>query len=201
MSRAHVVALAVLDMRQLTFATRILIGVRAPDYNAVHPNVVSVPTERVPPSLGMALADQAALGSPLATHAHAGTSEAGYSAKSIFCQKLGAATAVESGLLRISAAAKAVFDGEAPSPEAGDALESLRILNVAAYVSDFAVFPKKTPSYQHLSAVPVGEFLDRVVLRSSFVFAGREYRLGGLCILSTTTWLQKSLSKNRKVSK
>lgn len=194
MNPHYVVTLAVLDSAIITPQTSILVGVRTEECNIVHPNVISVPTGRVPQTLGCAMEAQAALGSPV-------TPEATYAAQSIMCQKLGVADEIERGHLRVAAATLDFFDGHAPSPTKDDTSESLRMLNVAACVADLSIFPSHTPCYRHISAISVGVFLDNAYHGAKFALGELTFPMCGLCIESTAEWLRRAIAVDGKETK
>ena len=186
----YAIALAILDEDELGPDTKILIGIRKPESNAVHPNVVSVPTQRIPASLFSAMSVR--IGLPLlASLGHAGENSITYAVQALASQKLGLATAFELGEIEFAAAARTTFKGVVPVLTEGDVEEPWTMILVEVHFNTH-IGITETESYKGMRWMGVTEFLKAVDDKDSFLLDGA-YPMGGLCIACVAKWLRKVL--------
>lgn len=186
---------------------RVLVCVRNEEINKTHPNVISVPTQRIPTSLAKhIIAAGAATGSSGSTTIYSGQtassqssnghSEIIYAVESLLAGKLGLADAVESGEFTFTARIAGNQIGTANYPEFhGTGLkdhEDLQMLNLLVQVEQGAdSFPERTLSYDHIKWVPIEKFLNMWAngkQPTDLGFSGEQsFRLciHGLCISSS----------------
>jgi hypothetical protein len=197
------VALVVLEngvaYPRLSSSTPILMVVRDPRTNDTHPNVVSVPTARMPTALLHALWPRARARSrfgwtrlanwePRESHRYRGNDPVIHVVRSIFAQKLGLADALESGTLTFEAGVVAATAGwshyDAARVPSAERLTMVTVL--VAVTSGAGEIPERTASYSKIRWVPLHQFMEAA--------AGKDpSRLGldpiklcihGLCIAS-----------------
>jgi hypothetical protein len=189
-SRAPVLSLTILDEDTLddgvlTSTSNVLVVARHPDTNHTHPDVVSVPTQRLP---GALLADVVASARSLgpgvdgATTLYAGgvvdsAENSGhhpviFATESLLARKLGLADALERGTFRFRAALRAVVAGTAvyDNFDGPDVYEPIDMLNVVVALPR-AVVPVHVPSYRLAAWATVGSFVAGVDARDPSLIA------------------------------
>ena len=218
-SSAPVIALTILDQATLdrgrtSDTTKILIAVRDPRTNATHPNVVSVPTQRIPPGLYREiLGEMPAAGELLSGHTYKASmvdngSTNGhhpiiYAVESLLSSKLGVAEHLESEelsfqtMLRLVRAGKSYHLNDSTSEQ----VHYILMANIITLVlKGTALFPSKTASYSQLSWVEVGKFISMVEQKNPEVLGtglnAIEYCVHGLCISTTYELLSETLGKD-----
>ena len=186
----------------------VLSCVRDRSVNLTHPDVVSVPTQRIPISIGNELE---ALGTPngsygettlLASDRYSSQDSDGhnpmiYIVESLLSRKMGVADALESGDLEFTAELVGYHHGHARYP-AGTGVnhdidddEELKMLNLRVEVTRGAdLFPDQTVSYKTQNWSRVSEFLEMWDAKDPLIIGlTPEQAFGccvdGLCIAST----------------
>jgi hypothetical protein len=165
-SPAPVISLTILDQATLEYdqiskTTRLLAVVRDPKSNDTHPNVVSVPTQRVPVSLYNEILEPAkreqALKHAIWYNSPAIDNDLGsghnpivYAVEALLSRKLGLAEHLESGALRFQAALRLEKAGK--SHHAGhstsEQVEYISMANIIVATSDGTrLFPRRTASF------------------------------------------------------
>lgn len=161
----------------------LLLVQRSPHTNRTHPDVVSVPTLRIPSLLAAAV-----LTHDIAPTAHSafanGHDPRIFVTEAIMSQKLGMSEALERGELQYETGVASVLSGTAEyaAGEVGvtAAKEPLRMINLKVTLSEpYIDFPVATPSYTQLFWVATADFLK---------YSMRHWwgpKLKGVCIAST----------------
>ena len=184
-----------------------LVCVRNEEINRTHPNVISVPTQRIPAVLAEKIiaagASDGNCGSTTLYRGHSasnqtanGHSEIIYAVESLMAGKLGLADALESGEFSFTARLAGNQIGTANYPEFhGTELadhEDLQMLNLLVRIDQGAdLLAERTLSYDHVKWVPIEKFLDMWAngkQPTDVGFSGEEsFRLciHGLCISSS----------------
>jgi hypothetical protein len=184
--RSPIVSLTVVDGRTVVDgaivpASRVLVVARSPEANPTHPDVVSVPTLRIPPAL---YDDIVASATPVGTdetgHAtyfgdgeadsasHNGHAAVVHATEALLARKLGLAETLESEELRYRAALRSRVDGVAVYDNLGDAnvYEPVSMLNILVEVTDaHEAIPISTSSYKLIGWTSVDQFLRGVRTR------------------------------------
>jgi hypothetical protein len=215
---APVLSLTVLDSASLSGGvlsgdSRVLAVVRSEIANPTHPNVVSVPTQRVPRTLLDAIL-ASAVGvagspSPHVAHFHGGTiagdSATGhnplvYAVEALLARKLGLAEALEGGRTSFRAALRARVDGVAVYDNLGPGVmrEPVRMLNVAVELAGFAHdLPTSTNSYSSIRWTPVDQMLRCIATKDPTLidpaFSPIEICVHGVCLLAAQATLARGL--------
>lgn len=164
-------------------STRVLVVARRPRANPTHPNVVSVPTQRLPPQLYEAIvASATVVGQDVTGHvayfrdddvdsaAHNGHAAVLYATEALLARKLGLAEALESERLRYTAGLRARVDGAAvyDNLATADVYEPVAMLNVLVECSDAAdAMPLCTDSYSLIAWTSVEQFIQGVRSRDA----------------------------------
>jgi len=189
----YAVALAILGDKMIRGETAIIIGIRTPEANAQHPNVVSVPTERIPKVLFDDIAARASLVSPYsAEDARPGSDSVTYAVKSVLSHKLGLGDMLEIGALTFSAAPRSVLRGISPILEDGDAGEEWSMVQIAVSLSEWFI-PERTASYTDIGPILVADFIAKAHGKSMVFTDRRSHRVGGLCVKNTAQWLSEAI--------
>jgi len=206
-----VLSLTVLDAStmpggRVCHESRMLVVVRRPECNPTHPNVVSVPTQRVPAAL---FGDLVAYGaaSPATggdggsdSNLHSGHDSLIYATEALLARKLGIGDALERSELSFSAAltsrvpGHAVYDdGEAPGTS-----EPIDMLNVVVKIAPGDIeLPAESASYSYILWATVQSFLDALEQRDPSTIDPRldplKLCLHGLCLSAAETSLKSLL--------
>lgn len=203
--RSPVVALALFDSEGLSARPHgemplIQIVVRDPTTNRTHPNVVSVPTARVPKILFDALLQDVSVESrhgytslcssrDLDSEDATGHNPVIFVVKSILAQKLGAGDALEAGLLAFRARVGALSFGESQYYNADEPTSELiaMVTIVVTLTKGADVFPSQTASYSHLRWVSTNQFVKAVQNKDPSLVNLHPIDLciHGLCVSST----------------
>ncbi len=211
-SAAPVISLTIIDRATLdgwliSNTTKILIVVRDPKTNATHPNVVSVPTQRIPPGLHSEILGTKPGTRELLSGCFYDTSIVDnkstnghdpviYAVESLLSSKLGLAEHVEVGDLcfqaglRLAKAGKVYLTSEQP--------HHILMANIIVVVSEGArLFPLRTASYSHIAWIEISKFIDMVDQKNPEVLGtglnAIEYCVHGLCISTTYDLLSEAL--------
>jgi hypothetical protein len=162
----------------------VLVVVRDAAANPTHPNVVSVPTQRIPLQLYDAIiASGRFVGEEPDRHAAffdggvISSADSGHDAtvhatEALLARKLGLADRLESGLVRFRAALRARVDGTAVYDNlGGDAIfEPISMLNVVVAIDSAQdEIPLMTTSYSLLAWTSVAQFVRGVDARAAHV--------------------------------
>lgn len=215
-SFSPVLSLTVLDacsLRQgvLRLDSRMLVVVRRPTSNPTHPNVVSVPTQRLPRWLFSELvadAEEAACvkpgsvyaGKELDSHLANGHHPVVYATEALLARKLGAAGLLERSEMRFRAALRsrvagyAMYDGSSPYGRS----EPIDMLNVVVAVNDARdAMPAETSSYSHVLWTSVSSFLEALNRRDPTIIDPHldpvELCIHGLCLAATESSIRTLL--------
>jgi hypothetical protein len=202
-SPSPIVALTVVDGRTLTdgaitASSKVLVVARDPAANPTHPNVVSVPTMRIPPLDHEAIVGSARFagsdetghttyfsGGAVDSRIHNGHSVVVHATEALLARKLGMADALESGQLQFQAALRAcvdgaaVYDNLAPPDDVYEPVAMLGILVVVTQGSSRV--PKSTMSYTTIRWPSVDDFLRGVESRDPAAM-GRQFDPIELCV-------------------
>jgi hypothetical protein len=186
------------DKDLVSEGAKIQVVVRDPQTNETHPNVISIPTHRVPDVLFRAILESAEweeeFGST--TFYKAGDvdniSESAhhpvvYAVETILSRKLGVANELELGTLRFRAALRAVTKGKSvyPDSESLERTEHIAMANIRVIITHGAqLFPLNSPSYSSIFWVSLNRFLETVRQKDPLVLNldPIEYCIHGLCI-------------------
>jgi len=176
--------------------------VRNSDVNPTHPDVVSVPTQRIPQTLAEAIiASSTECGKSGKTMLREqsfvsnkdvdGHNAVIFAVESLFSRKMGVADILERNEIEFSAALAGTHIGTAKYVNLGKE-ECLHMLNIQVLITKGAdKFPDKTTSYDISGWMPVQKFLPMWDDGKDVTLAGinSEKAMGicvdGLCILST----------------
>lgn len=187
-ARAPVLSLTVLDGSslpggELRADSRVLVVVRDAVANLTHPNVVSVPTQRIPAQLYDAIVASARSvgkdrnvrffdGGVISSKTDDGHNATVHATEALLARKLGLAEGLESGRVRFRAALRARVDGTAVYDNVGsDAIfEPISMLNVVVELAcPQDELPLTTTSYSLLAWTSVARFLRGVDARDPHV--------------------------------
>lgn len=189
------------DKDLMSEGAKILVVVRDPQTNDTHPNVISIPTHRVPNALFRAIKESAEreeeIGST--TFYKAGEvdnlSESAhhpvvYAVETILSRKLGVASELELDTLRFRAALRAITIGKSiyTDSELFERTEHIVMANIRVIITQGAdLFPLKSSSYSPIFWVSVNSFLETVQQKNPLVLEldPIEYCIHGLCISTT----------------
>ncbi len=150
--------------------SEVLVCVRNGVVNRTHPEVVSVPTQRIPAVLAERILDknksEGTEGDTLLYREHRtssldanGHNELIYIVEALLARKLGIGDSLETDCLTFEAALAGSLEGIAQYPNLCEA-EPLRMLNVVVYLRSGAkLFPERTESYDLIKWAPVKGFL------------------------------------------
>jgi hypothetical protein len=195
-------------------SSRVLVVVRDPRANATHPNVVSVPTQRIPPTLRDAILRSASptgtarprteyfTGGRVDTTRDGGHDPTLYATEALLARKLGLAEALERGAVRVEAALRARVQGLAVYDNLGDSglSEPVDMLNVVVLLSgDETELPLATSSYSLVAWTSVEGFVRGVDSRDPTSFGTRfdpvELCVHGVCLRAAQESLLQLLGK------
>lgn len=177
------------EMEMVEFDSRILIGVRKPKSNAQHPNIVSIPTQRIPAELFGAIKARIGLSPAIG---RPGDDPIAYAVQCLMSQKLSMGHLLELGEVEFIAAAQTVFSGVTPILSDGDKEIAWKMVQIQVYTKSTLYekgsrhFPEETVSYSDLRWPTIDKFLEMA--------DDKESGMGGLCIDSTANWLRQKLS-------
>lgn len=192
---------------------KIQVVVRDPKTNETHPDVISMPTHRIPAALFRAILESAERDEEVGstTFYKDGEAENGtgsthhpivYAVETILSRKLGVASELESGALRFRAALRAVTIGKSvyPDSESNSRTEHIAMANIRVIITRGAeLFPAESASYSHILWVPVNRFLETVRKKNPLVLDldPVEYCIHGLCISTAYDMLARRLGLKR----
>lgn len=209
-----VLALSIFDGPALAGAVcqqehRVVVAVRDEATNDTHPNVISVPTQRVPRELFDALVDALhpeshgesitfLAGEEVDSDQLEGHHPLVYAVCSMLSRKLGVGGYLESGDVAFRASLRAVSVGHStyPQPVRGRTVEHIIMANAAVVVTRGSeLFPARTPSYCHISWIPISRFMQTVRDKNPLVLELNPiaYCVHGLCVASTYDLLANHL--------
>lgn len=213
--RSPVLALSIFDYASLdggaiTEHTKLLVVVRRPETNPTHPNVVSVPTQRIPAGWldsrfqAVSYIENGLIafcdGPEVDSLQSNGHDPIIYATRAILSQKLGVSDALESHALAFRAAPRALMRGVSyypDFPESGRE-EHILMMNLIVTITRGAdLFPPSTESYSHILWADVATFLHSVRAKDPTVLGlgaeAVEYCVHGLCVWSTYNNLAREL--------
>ncbi len=213
-----IVALSIFDRSTLQAGSicdtsKILIAVRNPETNDTHPNVISVPTQRIPPLLFQDILKSSEVESILkettyyrkikiSNLLHSGHHPVVYVVESILTGKLGVAEKLESGAfdfeatLSVSTIGKSCYSNLPPERLRE---EHILMANIMVVVSQGdTLFPDRTQAYSHLFWTEVSRFLETVQDRNPAILSGSldpfAYCIRGTCISTTYNFVLRMLN-------
>jgi hypothetical protein len=183
--------------------SRLVVVVRDPATNSSHPNVVSVPTGRVPREYAAVLWPKTRATLFGDTHVTAWQcydsqvdgrrNPVVHEVMSLLSQKLGLGDALEYGDVRFEAGVVAMRTGlETPG------FDRLSMITVLVGITSGAdQIPSRTASYSDIRWVPAGRFVEAVARRdpSELGLSPIELCIHGLCIASTYDVLASGLGQ------
>lgn len=206
-SAPYVLTLTIIDGKTmpdgcLSKETNVRFCVRNRDANQTHPDVVSVPTQRIP----LSLADDIIAGvkqvgkqddttlmmqESISNVDNSGHHPLIFAVESLLCRKLGVASDLEKLEIEFNAALVGIHEGVARYVNL-DEEEQLKMLNVLVVVTKGAFkFPQSSASYDITNWVSVENFLRMWDDGKDVTLAGIDFAdalgicVDGLCILST----------------
>lgn len=195
--------------------TRVRIGVRRAGSNLTHPDIVSVPTQRIPLSLAQEiLGARTTAAEPeglvkLTTRWSSNRSANGhnpvvYAVESLLSRKLGVAEYLESDRLIFEATPAICILDWARYPNLIDATDApypdqelLRMINIRVHITEGAdLFPALTESYDHSKWVTVHEYNAMMDGKdvSRVGLDGFKFCVDGLCVASTNTIIESEFT-------
>lgn len=208
----EVLSLVVLDGTgkdgSVTKDSKLLVTVRDPLNNRTHPGVVSVPTIRLPSALAVEIRQGRYVSNQFGSTElfecvgmnnwdADGHSSIVFAAKTVLCQKLGAADALESGELLFSAGVAASSTGwsyydDEPSPS-GEFIRMTTLM--VSIIRGAGTFAPQTSSYSSVMWCKVGIFLRAARTRdvSALGYDPLSICIHGLCIASAYNVLAAKL--------
>lgn len=215
----NVVALTLVDASTLCKGrigpdTLVRIGVRRNDTNTTHPDIVSVPTQRMPAALAKALLngepdewiEEELHQLPIAwvdNESLSGHDPVIYSVESLMCMKLGVSEPLERDEITFVASPALLTISHAHYPnliEVPDAPypsdELLRMINLRVHVeSGCNLFPETTASYEHCRWVTARDFQSMMDGKdvSAVGLDGFKFCVDGLCVATTSQLLKQEL--------
>jgi hypothetical protein len=215
-SRSPVLALTILDGRSLDGGvlrpdSKVLAVVRRPETNPTHPNVVSVPTERIPQLVyDEIVAGSTVLGRDPVRQAvyfradvvdslvHNKHHPVIYATKSLMSYKLGLTEGLVSGRVRVRATLCAKVDGVAVYDNVGpeNVYEPVSMLNVVVAITHGQdELPMCTSSYSLAAWSSVTAFLEAVAKKDPGLigddFDPLEFCVHGVCMTSAAVALTR----------
>jgi len=192
-----VLALTITDGPISGPATRVLLVVRDPLTNRTHPDVISVPTVRIPNSLCTAIvehskpegvhgATQLYNGNEVNSEGVSSHDEVIFAVKMVMATKLGCSEAIEMTEMSFQAGLRAAANGHVQHSNISPPFaETIVMVNIHVIVSKGAdLFPVRTASYSRLFWVPISVFIDAVQHRDPALVGldAVEFCIRGLCI-------------------
>lgn len=216
--RAPILSLAVLDASSLQAGvvradSRVLIAARRPATNPTHPNVVSVPTQRIPPALYSAIVDSA---DPLGSSEERAYFQGGvvdntsinghhpvvFAVEALLARKLGLGDALEQGHCRFRAALRTRVGGAALYDNLGpaDVYEPVSMLNVVVEMQGRGSLPPlETSSYSMVAWTTVNSFLEGVDRKDPGYINQQldplEFCVHGVCLQAAQASLENLLDR------
>lgn len=204
LSPAPVLALTILDGKTLragriALETRVVLAVRDPTTNTSHPNVVSVPTQRIPQGVFDSIArpvdrqkssdasTEFFTESALANADTNGHSDLIFAVNSLLSSKMSLSESLERKALQYEAYARALVTGTVVH---SDYSEPTAMLNVVVVVKEGAdYFPQRTASYSHIFWSPISLFLETARSKNPLlldpILNPFDYCIHGMCIKSS----------------
>jgi hypothetical protein len=180
--------------------TKLWVGARRETTNPTHPNIVSVPTQRIPPSLADEILSYADRGysSSAAINGHNALI---YAVESLLSTKVVTAWSIEEELLAFRAAfaySKVGFANYGTSSDLAKAKygerEELQMINIHVNVnfSNGEVFPSSNSSYSATRWVSVNQFNQMMVEKDTIHVGLNPFNccVDGLCVETTSEFLR-----------
>jgi len=182
--------------------SQILIVVRDPATNLRHPNVVSMPTQKVPISLIHDIQTQGRMkyasgdvsyydGTVFSNRSGDCNNPILYGTQSLLCSKLGLAEPLEKGLFKYYAKIATVISGTVLHPmyPSGTESEHMTMVNLIVGIEDGHTYlPQATSSYSRILWTNVKSFQEMVLLKDPTIaddsLDAIDYCVHGLCIAS-----------------
>lgn len=219
-SPAPVLSLTVIDGGSLDHGvlspnSRVLVAARSPRTNPTHPNVVSVPTQRLPRALHREIVASAVpdgqrstsvttyfSGPPVDSAVINGHNPTMYAVESLLARKLGLAERLEQQTVSFRAALRSEVRAAAGYDNLGPEMvyEDIEMLNVVVEMQgDHPLFPTETASYAPIAWSPVARFLQGVDVRDpQLVYEGFDaidLCVHGVCLKAAQTTLEALLGR------
>jgi hypothetical protein len=211
-----VLSITILDQSTSNFDSvteeaRMLAVVRDPNTNLTHPNVISIPTQRIPEVLFHAILESANIdnecglttfyeGKAIDNVSESGHHPVIYAVESILSRKLGMAEVVESDALQFQAAVRVVTIGKSNHVYSTSEIqcEHIAMANIKVIVTQGAkLFPRRSSSYSHILWITLSQFLETVRERNPLILDLNplEYCIHGLCITTAYDMLTYRLAQ------
>lgn len=209
-----VLALTVLDRSTLDHETivdqtRMLVVVRDPETNSTHPDVVSVPTQRIPidlwadfRSLPVEYEDDSSATTIFAENWFDNTDSNGhnpliFAVESLLSRKLGLAESLETDRLQFAASISGIVSGRVQHV---DHSERTLMINAKVVISKGAeLIPGSTASYSHMIWTRVDAFKEAAAKKAPMIIDARldwvDYCIHGLCIMSSYNIIAHALNE------
>jgi len=199
----------------LSSSTRVLVVARAAGANRTHPNVVSVPTQRIPPALleEIVAADDAVgedsfrkarffRGVSVDSGDHNGHHPLLYATEALLARKLGLAESLEGERLQFRAGLSARVEGTAvyDNLASRDVYEAISMLNVVVVLTRGQdELPISTSSYSPIAWAAASRFIDAVDSKNPAVMAAGfdpvELCVHGVCLSAARASLTHLLGR------
>ncbi len=217
--RSPVLSLTVLDARSLDAGvirpdSRVLIVARRPETNPTHPNVVSVPTQRIPQSLYTDLIETTTYlgeeaGRAISHYADGAVSNAAinghhpliFAVEALLARKLGLADDLEHDSCRFRAALRTRVGGAAVYENIGEegTYEPVSMLNVVVELERESEVPVSSSSYSLMAWAAVESFLEGVESRDPTQISPQldpiEFCVHGVCLQAAQASLNHLLNR------
>jgi hypothetical protein len=188
----------------ITLDSQLLVVIRDKETNITHPNVISVPTQRIPLNLFEAIVDTATKEKEedSLTYYHYSFSDSSlanghdpiiYAVESILSRKLGLAEALEKNEFTFTSCLRVKKVGKSYHPnlpiDQGQ-IEFIQMLNLVVFIKNGQeLIPEKTSSYSHILWTGAQSFLSTVREANPLLLDDDldplDYCIHGLCISST----------------
>jgi hypothetical protein len=220
--RAPVLSLTILDQATtkqglVCATTRVLVVVRDPKTNSAHPNVVSMPTQRIPPSLFRNILDTSGpieMVDPAGqwhvvrrvnNEATGGHHPAMYAVEALLARKLGVSDQLEMDKLRFSVTLRLVTTGQSyhANLPVDRQVHHISMASMIVTISEGAeLFPHTTSSYSHIFWVDTAKFLETVTSKNPMALeSGLDpigYCVHGLCVSTSYAVLARQLKASNE---
>jgi hypothetical protein len=208
-----VLALTIIDgstihLGRIDEETKVLLAVRNPNTNSTHPNVISVPTQRIPQSMLENLISSTPVhhqdqqsgtmilgGDIFDANTTNGSNALIFGVESLLSRKLGLADYLENNKVRFVVRLAGVVTGVVTHP---DHSENTSMINAVVIITEGAqFFPTSSASYSHIIWTNVSTFFKTAAEKNSLLLSSDlspfEYCIHGLCIMSAYNVIAHSL--------
>lgn len=183
-----------LEDNEIVPTTKIWVCVRKPDTNRTHPDILSIPTQRIPKDI----ISRCALEEFVSNEHFSGHNPIIYIVENLLSCKLGLADSIENAKLTFEASLLGCYKGTASYANT-ETKEKLKMINVLVQIKTGAdLFSEETASYYNSKWASVKDFMKMWEEKNPIHI---EESLGGicvdgLCILSTYNILKERLCED-----